>query len=168
MAYAAVTDMVARFGAQELIRLTTPDGEPLTSINQASVTRALGDASAIIDTFLRKRYLVPVTEVLPELNRAACFLARYDLAFGEQTEPTEQMRLARKEVMDWLASIRDGTIVLDGAIPSGDESYASMSDRGFTTFADDGDPTGTNVNSPPAPAPSGFVATTDQSFYGPG
>lgn len=166
MAYAVVTDMVARWGTNELIRLSAPDGEPLTDINQPRVTLALGDASAQIDTYLRRRYLVPVTETLPELINACCVMARFSLASGDQKEPSEQMRLARKEIITWLEDLRDGKNVLDGAIPSGDESYASMSDRGFTTFADDGDATGTNVNMPPAPAPSSgaYIADVDVGF----
>lgn len=162
MAYAVLADMIDRYGSNELIRLTTPDGEPLDEINAGKIDRALADAGAMIDTYLRKRYQVPVVIVLAELRAAACKLARYDLSFGEQTEPTEQMRLARRETITWLEGVRDGKNVLDGLIPSGDESFAQMSDRGFTTFADDGDPIAANslVNGGTS------IRVTDQSFQG--
>jgi phage gp36-like protein len=163
MPYAAISDMTARWGVNELIRLSVLDGGDLTAINQARVTLALTTASAQIDTYLRKRYLVPVTEVLPELIEANCILARYTLMFGEQKEPTEQARLQRKEIITWLEGIRDGTIVLDGAIPSGEESYAQVSTRGFTTVLDDGDLTGSNTG---VCGGAGIGPVTDQSFWG--
>ena len=164
MAYAAVSDMIALYGNNELIRLTTPDGEPLTTINTATATLALLNASQKIDTYLRKRYLVPVTltENLPELTNACCIMARYQLSFGEGREPTEQMRLANKEIVTWLEGVRDGINVLDGAIPTGDESYAMMQDRGFTTFQDDGDATGANTG---AACNGDDIPVTDQSFW---
>jgi phage gp36-like protein len=149
MPYAAVTDMVALFGTTEIIRLSTQDGDPMTDINQTVVALALANASATMDTYLRKRYLVPVAVTLPELVNTCCIMARYQLAFGGDREPSEQMRLANKQKIEWLVDLRDGKNVLSGAVPSGDESFASMSDRGYTTFADDGDATGANVNSPP-------------------
>jgi phage gp36-like protein len=153
MAYAAVTDMVSRFGLNEMIRLSTPDGEELTEVNAGIVNARLADASAMIDTYLRKRYQVPVavTPIPAELNRAACIMARYDLSMGGDKEPPEQTRLANKAVIEWLESIRDGKSVLSGAIPAGSESYAQVSVRGQ------------NITNPaasgivPAPYGDGFI-----------
>ena len=69
-------------------------------------------------------------EALPELARACAFLARYDLAQGEQRQASEQMRLDRKEVLGWLELIRDGKARLDILeAPASDESFAMMTDR---------------------------------------
>jgi phage gp36-like protein len=155
MAYAAIADMISQFGLNTMIRMTAADGEELTQVNTTKANTALINVSAVIDSFLRKRYQVPVTAALPELNTAAVFLAAYDLAFGGDTEPTEPMRLKQKQLMEWLGSIRDGKTVLSGAVPSGTESFAMVQDRGFATFADDGDATGANVFSGPS-QPPGF------------
>jgi phage gp36-like protein len=84
----------------------------------------------LIDTYLRKRYQVPLAVAPAEISRAACMLARYDLSHGENKEPSEQTRLARKEVIDWLGQITRGEVLLDLAeVEPGDDSYAQMQDR---------------------------------------
>lgn len=130
MAYASVQDMVDRFGQTEMIRLTTPDGAEMVSLDADAIARALEEASAQIDTYLRKRYLVPLSAAPYEIRRAACHMARYDLSMGENREPGEQVRLARKEVMDWLQQIASGAVLLDlDEVQSGDDSYAQVSTR---------------------------------------
>lgn len=131
MVYATVEDMVDRYGQVELIRLTTPADEDMETVRRDPIERALTEASALIDTYLRKRYRVP-TDIAPdEVRRAACVLARYDLYTGEQREPTEQVRLARKETLEWLKLVADGEALLDlEDITAGDSSFAQVSVRG--------------------------------------
>lgn len=130
MAYAGIDDMVERFGQTELIRLTTPDGQEMVAVNAGTIARALEEASALVDTYLRRRYLVPLGVAPREIVRATCAIARYDLSFGESREPGEQVRLAKKEAVDWLAQIAAGTVLLDlEEVQSGDDSYAQVSVR---------------------------------------
>jgi phage gp36-like protein len=130
MAYALTADMISRFGAAEMVRLSTPSDQEMDQVVDAPVTRALGDASDTIDTYLRKRYQVPLTIVPPAVARACCILARYDLYFGDNREPTEQVRLARKEVIEWLVAVADGAVLLDlDEVESGDDSYAQAQTR---------------------------------------
>ena len=160
MAYAEISDMVLRFGEVELTRLSVAEGQPLDAINTATVQRALDEASAQIDTGLRKRYQVPLDPAPDEVKRACCILARYDLAFGDGREPSEQMRLARKETIEWLVRIADGKLVLDGGIPTGDESYSMVSDRAAPLSADPFTP-----NNYPYPGGSlGSCPYTDQGL----
>jgi phage gp36-like protein len=122
--------MISRFGQAELIRLTTPDGAPMVAINEEPILRALDDAAAIIDTWLRKRYAMPLTVAPPEIRRACCILARYDLSIGEQRNPSEQTIEDRKEVMTWLRAIGAGTALLDLAeVTISDQSYATQQSR---------------------------------------
>ncbi len=103
MPYAAIEDMVTRYGEAEMARLTTPEGQLDDIVVSTRIAGALGDATALIDTYLRRRYVVPLVSPLPrEITNACCILARFDLAHGEQREPTEQMRLAKKDVIAWL------------------------------------------------------------------
>ncbi|WP_332117247.1 DUF1320 domain-containing protein [Azorhizobium caulinodans] len=129
--YATVDHMVTRFGEVEMIRLSVADGPTPDAILPARIETALADASAQIDTYLRVRYPVPVAPVPAELVRAACILARFDLAMGGDREPSEQMRLARKEILSWLADIGAGRADLDGVTPTGvaSSSGARVSDR---------------------------------------
>lgn len=131
MPYAAVSDMVTRFGAAEMIRLSVPDGQPMEQINAPPIVLALGDASDLIDTYVSKRYQTPITNIPATINRACCILARYDLSTGGGRDPSEMVRLARKETIAWLEGIALGKVLLPlDEVPAGDDSYAQMSDRG--------------------------------------
>ncbi len=129
MAYAAITDMVARYGEAELIRLTTPEGAEMGSVDATRVATLLDDASALVDSYLRRRYLTPVTPTPQELTRAACILARFDLAQGESREPSAQMTAARKDVIAWLVKLGDGTVLLADATPAGEQSFSQVQTR---------------------------------------
>ena len=129
--YSSVADMVARFGAVEMTRLTSPSGAALLSApDPVMITRALTEASALVDSYLRRRYQTPVTAVVPEVTRAAAILARYDLMFGDDRQPSEQATAARDAVVRWLESVRDGRALLDiDAVPSSEESQAVVATR---------------------------------------
>jgi phage gp36-like protein len=130
MAYATVDEMIVRFGEAEMMRLTTPANADLVAVQREPAMVALGDASAMIDTYLRKRYRAPLDVAPKEIKRACCILARYDLATGEQKQPTETMVNERKETLGWLKQIANGDVVLDlEEVTTGDESFAAMQSR---------------------------------------
>jgi len=124
--------MVARFGETEMIRLSRPEDRTAETVLAAKVELALADATGLIDDYLRARYAVPVAAPPDSVVRAACVLARYDLAKGERTEPTEQMRLDRKEVIAWLTAIAEGVADIGApaaGVGSDGASGARASDR---------------------------------------
>lgn len=130
MSYATVTDMIGRFGSTELIRMTTPEGAAMEAIDTVAVERALAEASSVIDSYLRTRYAVPLVAVPLVVVGVACRMARYSLAHGENREPTEQMRMARKEDIGWLEGVAKGMVTLDGVAPANpDQSGARVADR---------------------------------------
>jgi phage gp36-like protein len=130
MAYATVADMVLRFGAAEMIRASTPDGAEAVAVVDAPICQKLDDASALIDTYLRKRYRVPLDVAPAEVSRACCLLARYDLSTGGERQPSELVRTDREEVISWLGKIARGEVVLDLAeVAPGDESFATFQSR---------------------------------------
>ena len=106
------------------------------SAQPAPAMAALEDVSGEIDTYLRKRYRVPLDIVPAEIQRAACHMARFELSLGEQREASDQVRQMRKETLEWLAKISQGAVVLDlQQIAPSDESYAMAQTRepGFTS-----------------------------------
>lgn len=141
MAYATATNMIARFGAAELIRMTTPEGAAMEAIDTVAVERALAEASDLIDSYLRTRYAVPLVAVPLAVAGCCCRLARHDLAMGENRGPTEQMIAARRQDIAWLENVAKGVVTLDGVVPaSTDQSGARLRDResqfNSTTLAD--------------------------------
>lgn len=131
MGYATVQDMIDRFGETEMIRLSQPEDRTAEAVLAAKVETALADNSGLVDDYLRALYRTPLSSPPESVVRAVCVLARYDLAKGERTEPTEQMRLDRKEVIGWLEGIAAGEVKIDApsAGSPGAGHGARVSDR---------------------------------------
>lgn len=130
MAYATVEDMIIRYGAAEITRLSTPDGVDATGPIPEPINVALVTASALIDTYLRKRYRVPLDVAPVEIQWACCTLARYDLSTGGERSPGEIARKDREDTIGWLGAIASGRVLLDLAeVAPGLESYATMQAR---------------------------------------
>ncbi len=129
MPYGSVDDMVSAFGEPELIRLSTPEGAELAGIDADRVETALLNASDLIDSHLRRRYACPLAVTPPAINRACLVLARYDISFSGATEPSEQVRLARKEAVEWLGRLNTGTVSLEGVELASAVVGARTSDR---------------------------------------
>jgi phage gp36-like protein len=129
MPYATVTDMVGRFGETEMLRLSSVDGLLPETVNAVPVDQAIADAGAIIDSYLRKRYAVPLSPVPQVITRAACILARYDLCVGGDREPPTQVKDDRKDVVTWLTQIARGDVSLEDAAPIAPSSTAMAQDR---------------------------------------
>ena len=139
VAYATVADMVSRFGEAEMIRLTTPDGADMVAVVAQPAQAALNEASAVIDTYLRRRYRVPLDVAPLEIRRAACILARYDLASAGSRTPSDLMTTERKDVTGWLREISTGNARLDlDEVTVSDESYAQAQTRPATFGACEG------------------------------
>lgn len=79
MSYTSQADLVERFGESFLINLTDR-AEPATgAIDADVVTRALEDADAAIDGYLKGRYKLPLTTTPPLLRDLAQAIAIYKL-----------------------------------------------------------------------------------------
>lgn len=111
--YATVADMIARFGETQILRLSNPEDLTAEAVDEVKVETALADVTSIIDGYVRGRYFVPIAVPPKEIVRAACILARYDLAQGERTDPSEEMAKSRKDVISWLENIAKELINLD-------------------------------------------------------
>jgi phage gp36-like protein len=111
--YATVSDMIARFGDTQIIRLSRPEDRTAETVDEDKVNVALADATALIDGYIRGRYFVPIAVPPAEIVRAACVLARYDLADNERSSPSEEMSKGRADVIKWLEQISKELVNLD-------------------------------------------------------
>ncbi|MDU7520198.1 MAG: DUF1320 domain-containing protein [Roseomonas mucosa] len=134
--YATTADLIAQFGEDEVVSLTTPGGQDREGVVVARAEWALDAATGLIESFLRRRYLLPLNPVPVEIVSACCKLARFDLSHGSSLAPSEQVRLARKDVIDWLGMLESGRAELAGATPLGGTSGAMVSDRVPTVTRD--------------------------------
>jgi len=114
--YGSVEALVERFGEVEVVRLSQIEDRETEEVNSAKVELALRDAGAVIDSYLRGRYCVPVVNAPQDLVRAACILARYDLAKSARSEPTEQMQRDVEAILKWLIDVKRGVAMLDAPL----------------------------------------------------
>lgn len=129
MPYATVQDMIGRFGRIEMLRLSSVDGVLPDEVAPAPVEQAIADADAIIDSYLRKRYRVPLAPVRQVITRASCVLARYELSVGGDREPSEQVKNDRKDTVAWLTQLANGTVTLEDAATVEPSTGARFQDR---------------------------------------
>ena len=126
MSYCIKQDLIDRYGEDELIQLTwrgapVPpdplDPTPDPSINDASVTRACADATAVIDSYARGRYVTPlVTANQAVVKPFACAIARWLL--HEDGHP-EHVEHGYKAALDWLKDLSYGRVGLPDLTPPG-------------------------------------------------
>lgn len=135
MAYATVQDMVKRFGVVEMTRLTTPSDQDMDGIVATVADTALESASAIMDSYIRRRYATPLDLPPTEITDACCDVARFRLSTGDQKSTSEEVRQRHKDAMQWLADIARGVVTLDlDEVSAGDESFAQVSIRAGTPY----------------------------------
>lgn len=108
MSYAVLTDMEQRFGTAELIQQTDLTGGGV--IDAATVSRAIDDATALIDGYLAARYSLPLSVTPPLLVTLCCDLARYALYVDAAPEIVEKRR---DQAVATLRDIAAGRVQLD-------------------------------------------------------
>ncbi len=134
MTYIAATDLLARFGAEELAQLTDrgiprvltadrltaaaggadtsawPAAESAAALAALSIIgQAITDATSAVDGYLSGRYGVPLTTPPAVLKRVACDLARHYLY--DDNEP-ETVADRYKEAVAWLRDVAAGKVAL--------------------------------------------------------
>ena len=130
MAYATLDDLTLRFGETEILRNAAEDGQVDGPVNTTRVATLLNAATAVVDSYLGRRYQTPLSPVPDVVVDATCALARYALASGGQSTPSDQMRDGRRDAMAWLKSIAEGTATLPDADPiASASSFAQTQDR---------------------------------------
>lgn len=124
MSYATIADMVARFGALELIQLTDMDNIPPSAIDEPRVTVKLDDASSFIDSYIGQVYRLPLQgcrkpassgqsaeyAMPPVLVRLACDVARYYL--HDDLAPENEVYRRYKAALAELDAIATGKTML--------------------------------------------------------
>lgn len=109
MTYATQADMIARFGEEDLIRLTDRADPPLEAIDATVLAAAQADAAATIDSFVASRYTLPLSPAPRVLSGVECDLTWFNLQRGRVTEDTQKRY---DNAMRYLAKVSDGKVSL--------------------------------------------------------
>ncbi|MGB0732118.1 MAG: gp436 family protein [Pontibacterium sp.] len=127
--YATTTDMISRFGLQELIDLTDRDGTS-GALVEPVLTQALADASAEIDGYIGGRYKLPLVSVPAVLTRICCDIARFHM-YDERAPDAISERY--NNATKFLASLGKGELSLglqDEGEDSPSQNLAEISSAG--------------------------------------
>lgn len=108
--YATKADMIKRYTEADLIQLTDRS-EPYTeAIVDSVIDEALEDAAATIDTYIAKRYDLPLASIPKALIIQTCVIAYYNLHQGRYPDET---RTAYEDALSYLDKVANGRVVLD-------------------------------------------------------
>lgn len=133
MSYATQQNLVDRFGERELIELTDRSEPPQGTVDAGVVAAALAAADSLIDSYVGRRYDLPLASVPAQIATVAGDIARYEL---HTDAPPERVVSARDAALRFLRDVAAGNAVLDvgGEEPaaSGDNVLTSGDDRVFT------------------------------------
>ena len=108
MPYATQQDLEDRFGSDELKRVADRNADGV--IDAAVVAKAIADADALIDSYLREVYALPLASVPGRLVRLATDLA---LFFCYPSNPPEDVQRRRDDAEAYLLKIAKGLVSLD-------------------------------------------------------
>jgi len=122
--YVDLAGVKARYGTQFLIQITNfNDDDSFTDIIDANLTRAIKDASDLMDGFLLSQVDTPVSPApdyfAPDCAKITVGLLVERKGFRPDT-PEEQCVLAKKEVLKKYMAISQGKIALSLPDSSGD------------------------------------------------
>lgn len=111
MPYATASDMQLRLGPAELQQLTDTQIPRLGDTNEAVLTAALDDATAMINGYIMGRYTLPITDAnaLAALRPHCCSIARFTLM---SQSADEQAIKAYDQAIAYLTAVGKGTILL--------------------------------------------------------
>ena len=133
MMYAAAADMIAAFGEDEVIACT--DRPNLGEIDAQVLDAALVSACSEADSYLARRYALPLLVVPAALTSVVCDIARYRLTGGMASE-TDPIRDRYKLAIAWLADLASGKVSLPELEPPATDDAAVSFGCGRRVFAD--------------------------------
>lgn len=107
--YGSSVEFTQAFGAAEIVMLTNLDTPTATVVNPVPISRALIDAAALIDSYIGRRYLLPLSVTPQVLIPYALDIARYRL---DRIRNREDVRLRYEDAIKWLEMIAKGTLTL--------------------------------------------------------
>lgn len=130
MAYATKEDYRRAFTADETRQIAGRDCD----YGDLAIVGALAEAGARIDTFLARRYALPVSVAVPALTRPCLHIARYYLYKDGLDDDSDVLRRYRDE-LEWLQDIADGHVALSDStglpLPPADGATGAASARPY-------------------------------------
>jgi phage gp36-like protein len=103
--YGTIDLFIEAFGEVEATVLTNLDNPNALSIDSVRLDRALVDGAALIDSYIGRRYLLPLDFTPEVLVPYALDIARYRL---DRIRNREDVRVRYEDAIKWLEGIASG------------------------------------------------------------
>ncbi|OSI25065.1 gp436 family protein [Neisseria dumasiana] len=130
MSYAAVADLVARYGEATITGLT--DLNRKGTVDADTAQQALDDAAAEIDGYLMNRYELPLPKPLRILTVYCCDIAIYRLCTGKR-QLTEDIAHRYEAAVKFLQLVAAGKVELGKTESDGEKPAVQNNGVMFTT-----------------------------------
>jgi phage gp36-like protein len=119
MAYSTQADILLRLSSATLGQLTDDTGAG--AVQAATVTRAIADADAVIDSYIRGKNTTGNTDVAVRLYSVN--LAIYNLYTRRNPDIIpEGITAGREDAMAWLKAVRDNKVLIDDSTSAANTS----------------------------------------------
>lgn len=109
MNYASLEQFVAAFGEREAVELTNLESPTAVAVDTAVMDRALADASALIDSYIQRRYALPLASVPEALVPRCLDISRFRL---DVFNPREAVQKRHDDAVRWLEQVAKGLVSL--------------------------------------------------------
>lgn len=120
MAYATLQDAKDIYGEEYV--LIAADRDANGEADTTALAKAFDDASSEIDSYLAKRYAVPLSAPIPAVVRQACVdIALYRVSHGPGSGLTDEKRQRYEDVVKWLVHVSKGVAVVADLVADGAE-----------------------------------------------
>ena len=130
--YATQQDVIDTYGQEALTVAADRDGDGVADPGVAD--KALADASELMDSYLGKRYDLPLPTV-PEVLKPVCVdIALYRMSQGPATL-TDEIKDRYRAALRWLERVADGKVSLglpDSPPSAGGGVHVESAPRQFT------------------------------------
>lgn len=112
MSYTTQDDLVERYGMDMMLGVADRAEPPAGTIDSDVVTRAIDDAGAAIDGYLKGRYALPLSATPALIRSLALAISIYIL---HRDTVSEKIRRDYEDAIATLKQIANGTVRLDVA-----------------------------------------------------
>lgn len=131
MPYATTTDLT-RFGLPS---------SALTSVSSTTQEEAISAASAFADSYLRSRYVVPLTSYGDDLSQCVCAIAAETLLTSRGLDPTrangDVVTLRADNARAWLRDVSAGRAAVSGGVTTAAPTAIARAATAPTTASTD-------------------------------
>ena len=119
MSYCTTSDIENRLTQTELRQLTDLDGNG--TVNAGVVAAAIARADALIDSYVGRRYDVPLSPVPDVVQNASADLVIY-LMQKDRQSVTDDVKKSHDDWINWLKDVAKGNATLGIEPPPGESS----------------------------------------------